>query len=517
MSQKEDSAELSRSVYSGVKWLGLAMGASQLVRLLTTIVLARLLLQEHFGLVTLSTTAIYAISTFREIGFGQALVNRPAGSPEELRRAANTAFWIVQVTNVAMFTVGWLAAPSLAAFYDKIVGVEPVLRALLVVFLVEGLSVVSAALLQKELRFEAISRNEMRATLCYGVVAISCAFAGFGVWSLVAGQLVSRALQVSGLIQLSGWRPAFEFSPPVARELFHFGRWLWLNAILQVVHRSADKLVLGKFAGSAELGAYGIASGLCTAPAKPAGNIVVRIFFPTMSRMQGDLPQVVAAYRSGLGLVSLVTLPAMAGMILVAPDFATTVYGARWEDLGPLIRILSIYGACLMLGALTRPVLLALGRTREITLIGAGRQVLMLALLPWLGPRGGEGVAWAVTLPTILSLVVAHMASVRASRGSQRDVLAPQLRVVAATAVMVVSVLALHAPIESLTWTPVRLAARVAVGVAAYLVATRFLNPGAIGELIRRSKRVAKARGDVPQAAAADGTTAPEERPSTPR
>ncbi len=481
-------------VHFGVKTLGLSLALSRILRLLTTVVLARLIAKEDFGLVTMATAAIYALSAFREVGFSQALIHRDDRGEEDLARAADTTFWLLLGANSLLFAIGWVLTPYLAAEFDNLEGLEGVLRAMLAVYLIEGISTTPAALLQRRLEFGVISTSEVLGTVLYAVLAIGLALLGFGVWGLVLGQLLSRALQGVWLLRVSGWRPRLRFHGHTARELFDYGKWLWASAGLQVISRSADKLVMGKIAGGGTLGSYGIAFNLCTAPAKPTSNVINRLAFPALSRMRDDQGALGDAYRRALAMIALVALPAATGLAVVADEFIVTVYGRAWQDMVPLVRILAFYGLALTVGTIAGPVLLALGRPKVVTVVGAGRQVLLLGLLLSIGRQGPQAVAWAVLLPALGSMTVGHWAACRAAGCPLLEVLEPILRAGASTAVMAAGVLLVEGGMDAFH-PAVRLAGCVTTGVALYLGASLLLNRETTLDLFAHARSVMRAKG----------------------
>lgn len=481
------------SVHFGVKWLGVAMWSSLLVRLGTTALLARLLEREAFGLVTMALTGIAAIAAFSEAGFSQALIRHRSLDDEEERLAADTVFWILQSMNALLFVVAWSLAPAIAEFYDKIEGLEPVLRALLFVFLVEGFSAVSGALLQKRMAFSSISRNEIEGVVTYAGTAITLALLGCGVWSLVVGQLVSRVYQLVRLLSMAGWWPRPRFNRRLALEMFRFGGWLWANGVLTAFTRSTDKLVLGKLADGAVLGSYGVAWNLCASPERPASRIIRQVAFPALAKLQEDEALVRRSYGRGIELVSFIALPAAVGLAAVASDFVTTVYGEKWSDMAGLVQVLSFRSLAMLLGAISGSVLLARGLSREILRVSVGRQILFLALVFPLARFEAIGVAWAVTAPTVASMIVGHVVALRACGMALRDVARPLARSVAATAGMLACVGWAASLLEGVG-PALRLVVTVTFGAAAYFGLSLAVNRGAVHAALDHARRVLGSR-----------------------
>jgi len=498
--------KLGDSVHFGVKWLGIAMGSEQVVRLGTTVVLARLLAKEHFGLVALATTSIDAIAALREMGFSQALMRRRSASVEEDHLVADTAFWILQSMNVVLFAVGWMLAPRMPAFFPRVEGLEPtIVRALLFMFLVDGLSSISAALLQKRMAFDGLAKNEIRSTLVYAGLSTALAAFGFGAWSIIWGQIVSRLTMISGLVRMSGWWPRLRFDRAIALELFRFGRWLWGGSLFQAATRSVDKLILGKLSNGATLGSYSLAYNVCTTPAKPATSILVRVALPAMSAIQDDRPAVARAYARGLALASFLALPATAGMVVVASDFVRSVYGEKWSDMAVLVRILPLFGLATILGAISGPLLLALNRPKVILFVQTGRQVVFFGLLALLARHGAVGMAWSVVLPTVGALVAGHVCAARACGARPVELVTLLARTLAATGAMAASVLAFALLIDPLGPPILALALKVIVGLASYATASWWWNRDACQDAYAQVRRLLRSRGT----ASAPGT-APE-------
>ncbi len=489
------STDGGSAVHFGVKWMGISLGAGNLLRLGVTVVLARLLTREDFGLVTMALTTIFAMSAFREVGFSQALIHRKDRGERDLQLAADTVFWILICANGALFLAGWIAAPWLATYFEKVVGLTPVLRAMLGIFLLEGLTVTPATLLQKRLEFGVSATIEMAGTLGYALVAILCAALGMGVWSLVVGQLVERAVRAVLLMRAAEWRPGLQFRWRIAKELFDYGKWLWGSAFLQAFHRSVDKLFMGKIAGGASLGSYGVAFNLCTAPSKPTGNITNRIAFPAFARIQDDLEAVATSYARTIAMLALVAFPAAVGLASVAPDFVVTVYGGKWSDMAPLIQVLAFYGMALSVGTISRPLLLALGRPGTVMWVVAGREALLLGLLLLLGRSGAQAIAWAVLIPTLTSCTVGLILGARVARCPAAPILGPLARTTAASLVMMLAVMAVRSGLAESWHVALRLVTSIVVGVGVYTLVTLAVNRELLLETLRSVRQILRSKG----------------------
>lgn len=225
----------SRRVRLGLKWVSLSLGLSRLVRFGTTALLTWFLARELFGLVTIANAVINVLASLREMGFGQAYIQRRDADEEDARRAADTTFALSLGTNLALMGLAYLLVPAMARIYQDAEGIGAVLRVMLLAFLIDPFSSTPAFVLQKRLDFRRISISEIWASLSNAAIAVALAYGGAGVWSLVAGQLGSRVLQAVVLWRAARWRPRVAWSPPIARELFGYGKYLWGFSALSAV------------------------------------------------------------------------------------------------------------------------------------------------------------------------------------------------------------------------------------------------------------------------------------------
>lgn len=481
-------------VHFGLKWTALSLFTLRFGRFLTTIVLARLLTKEMFGLVTMSMAFILAFQALRDIGFGQAYVQRRGLSPEEDHRAASTVFWVTAGLNIGMFAVAFALAPFAASWFPKLEGLTPILRGTFAVLLVEAVSMAPTAVLQKRLEFGHVAAGEMVSVAVNFALAITLALLGFGAWSVVLGNLGARAAQAGVILYSSRFRPRFQFDVALARELAGFGKYLWGTSMLNVSNKVVDKFLLGRVAGDAALGVYGNAYNLCTTTSKPLYSIVVRVAFPALARLQDDPIALRNGFTRAVSSIALLTVPLAVGLAVTARDFVVTVYGAKWADMAPITEVLAFYGLVMSLAAITGPVLLATGRTRHMFFFAATGQALMIGGLLLADGYGLRAVAFAVLASSLLAEGIAFCFA--ASRLGLRpwQALAPLARSAAAAAAMATAVVACQVALEAAP-PPVRLALEAAVGVAAYGAASWLVNRDDAQRAFGELRRIAGARG----------------------
>lgn len=484
-----------RQVRSGLKWVSLSLVVTQAVRFGATVVLARLLVPEMFGLIAMANATIELIAVIRELGFGAAYIQRQDSDPEAAALTAATAFWLLVAINGILFCFAMLLAPWLAAIFAGD-GLELILRVMFAAFLIDALGTLPAFMLQKRLWFGRHAAAEVAAALAYAVVAVGLAWRGFGVWSLVAGHLSSRAVQAAVAFAASGWRPSLRFSPRVARELFEFGKYLWAFAVISAIGRNVDRVIVGRYLGAASLGIYGMAFHLCRLPSNHISRLVNRITFPALARVQDDPDALRRAFCKTLRHVSMLSVPVACGLLAVAEDFVLTVYGDKWADAVPVVGVLAFFGMALSLSSITGPVFQAIGQPRILLYTSVVHQLLLGVLLYALAPYGVLGVSYGVLAPLLLSSAIAYVLVAQRLDIPWTELAGPLLRTGVSGFGMWAAVRALRVLlVAQVDWPrPLLLGVEVVFGGLCYLLLSALCNRSALLEFVTTGREVVGVR-----------------------
>jgi O-antigen/teichoic acid export membrane protein len=397
---------LTHRALGGMAWAAWGSGATAGFKVLTLILLARLLSPADFGLVGAALIVTGFSLTFSQLGMGPALVQRPTLEP----RHVSTAFFASTAFGFLVAGLVWLLAPRIAAFFrmDQLVSI---MRALAILFPIAGVSSVAENLSQRELRFRLLANTEVVAySAGYGLVCVVLAVLGFGPWALVIGQ-ITQAL-VRAIILLRAAPPRLSPGPTWAcfRDLMGFGMGLSAARLGVILADQADNLVVGRWLGAVALGLYSRAYQLMSVPTALLGDVFDKVLFPTMSRVQDDSRRLTSAYLQGTAIVALVTLPAGVVAAAVAPELVAVAFGSRWEALVPPFQVLALgmmfRTSYRMSDSLSR----ATGRIYR----RAWRQALYAGLVflgAWIGHRHGiTGVAVGVLGALCINyLLMAHL------------------------------------------------------------------------------------------------------------
>jgi len=330
---------LRQKAAKGVIWSAIQKWGREAISLLTFIVLSRLLDPEAFGLVALTSVFIVLIQVFLDQGFSAAIVQRAELDPEHL----DTAFWTSVITGTLLTTIVISASGVVAALLQ-----EPrlilILKWLSISFIFGAFSSTQIALLQRDLAFKGLAVRSLTATVVGGITGVSMALAGFGVWSLVAQNLVKSLTGAIVLWLASDWRPGFKLSPKHYKELFAFGAPIIGTNLLKVLNRRLDHFLIGYFLGATLLGYYSIGYRLLLVMIRLVTGIINSVAFPIFSRIHQDPKRIRPAFYNVTQYSSLLAFPVFIGLAALASELIPALFGQKWLASVPVMQILALSG-----------------------------------------------------------------------------------------------------------------------------------------------------------------------------
>jgi O-antigen/teichoic acid export membrane protein len=218
----------------------------------------------------------------------------------------------------------------------------------------------------REMDFRRLELRMMGGTLAGAAVGIAAAVYGVGAWAIIAQQLTIASVSTALLWAVSPWRPSLSFSWTSLRDLGGFSLNVFGQRLLYYLHVNADKVLIGRFLGAAPLGVYSLAYNIVTAPFSRIAVPIAEVLFPAFSRLQDQPERLAAAWIRASRLVGSVSIPALLGLIVLAPDFVDLVLGERWRGTTSVIQILAGVGLVQSLQTLNSNILQALDRTRTL-------------------------------------------------------------------------------------------------------------------------------------------------------
>ncbi|MDP7075607.1 MAG: lipopolysaccharide biosynthesis protein [Myxococcota bacterium] len=459
-----DASNLKRRAVSATLWSGLGLFAQHGVQLFVTIALARLLSPEDFGTVAVILVFAVVAQVFSDSGFGTALVQKRELGADD----ASSVFYFNVATGAALALLLAAAGPWIADFYGGEI-LAPLAAFMALNLFVNTLGSVQTALLTREMRFRLLMRAQVTATAISGAVAIALAWQGFGVWSLAFQLLTSSCVTVFLLWRLSPWRPERRFRPESLRSLFRFGGFMFLSALLDRLYTKISPLLIGKLYSIRDLGFYHRADSTEQLPSSLLSGIVGRVALPAFSAAAGDEALLRKGVHKAITTLTLLSFPAMLGLLASAHALVFTLFGEKWLPAVPFLQVLCLRGLLMPLQVINLNVLMALGHSNLFFRLEVWKKMLGLGVLLVASQFSILAMASGlVAMAFVAFLMNAHYTGVFLGYSAWR-----QLRDVAGNLLAALAMLSVVWPLA--LWDavspPAMLGLQVAVGVVFYVSA----------------------------------------------
>lgn len=409
MSPANSRPDFARVAIHGTAWRYLTFFGGKLMVFISTIVLARLLAKDDFGLVGYAVTAISFLDVVSDFGIGAALVYYP-----DDKRRANTAFWLNLFVRTLLFGVAWILAPLAGAYFrdDRVI---PITRALAATFPIDALGDIHGWTLRKRLEFGRTVIPDFLSAITKGAASIIFAALGYEAWSLVWGQIAGAVASSVVMWFITGWNPSLEFDFGMAKGLLSYGVHIVGVAFIAMLLQNLDYLLVGRYLGTEALGVYTLAFRLPDLVVLQFARILSTVLFPLYTRMR-DIPGSLArGFYLTTRYVSLVTLPMGVGLALVAKPFTLVAFTDKWAEAIPVLQWLAIYSMLLSLAYNAGSAYKAEGRPQVLTWLSLVRLAMLFPALWWATTSAQSIVAvgWMQVLVAFVSGVINLLAAAR--------------------------------------------------------------------------------------------------------
>ncbi len=358
-----------------------------------TIVLARLLEPEDFGVFGVGLLFVGLATRFGNIGFSTALIQR-----EEIEDAHVSSLFVI---NFCLFSTTavllMLASPSVGRYFDSPLSGE-VLFVLSGVFFLNPFSSVARALLVRGMQFKAMTLAQTLQGFVGVLSSIGFAWSGFGVWSLVYSEYIRVSLSLMVVMFYAQWRPCFSYHHSAMKDLLGFGIGMFFKRLLTYSTEKADFFIIGKQLGVAPLGFYDKAHGLMNMTIKELGNRMEPVLFRAFSIIQNDQGRILAAYNKVSLTFSLLSYPIFFGLASVAPPLVYLLFGEKWMPSVIPLQILCFSGPFRLQLKVVTIVMNAMGKVKVEIWLRAFALILLIIGCVVGSEWGIIGVATAITI-----------------------------------------------------------------------------------------------------------------------
>jgi O-antigen/teichoic acid export membrane protein len=346
----------------GSIWMLAMRWGNRVVGLLSTAILARILMPQDFGLVAMAGIMVGLLDTLSSFGVDLALIQNTAAT----RRHFDTAWTIQVIQGVGVAAILMVVAPF-ASWYFHEPRVVPLTRFLALGMVVGGFANIGVVAFRKDLDFGLEFRYSLYKKVISFVITLAMAMVLRNYWALAIGIVLSQIVGCVLSYLMHAYRPRFSLS--AVREIWSFSQWMLFVNVGSYSYDKGDELIVGNLTTSRGMGIYAVAYEISNLPTTELVFPISRALFPGFARLVNEPNRLVLAYLNVLGFVSMFAIAAGLGIALVARDLTRIMLGPNWMDAIPLIQLLAIFGVIRAVYGHAGNVLLALGYTRTVAAI----------------------------------------------------------------------------------------------------------------------------------------------------
>ena len=392
---------LGQQTVSGVAWTTVQRFASLFLAFVANLVLARLLSPDDFGCIALLMVFISLSQIFVDGGFGAALIQKKDPTQDDY----STIFYWNLLLAIGLYFLLFFVSPVIARYYNIPI-LKDILRVQGLIIILDSLGLVHKNNLRKTLQFKKISLIVLGANFMAVVAAITMAYNGFGVWCLVAQQLLISGMTTILFWIFNRWKPTLVFSKKSFKELFGFGGFILLSNMIVTFTNEVQSLIMGKLYTARDVGLYSQARKFESIMSGTPSTVVNQVTFPVFSKFQNDIPQLTTILRRITKVMAFVVFPAMILVILIAKPAIVLMLTDKWVDCVPFFQILCIGGMAEALGDINYNAVAAIGKSRALFRWTCIKSVLGLLLIIGGSFFGIRGIIWAVTIRFYLVFLI---------------------------------------------------------------------------------------------------------------
>jgi len=396
----EEESLKKRAVKGGI-WSGIEQFSNKFIQLVFTIILARMLTPEDYGVVALTIVFFSIAFVLIDSGFATALIRKPDKNDKDL----STCFFFNITVAVVVYVFLFWGAPLIAVFYSQPVLV-PVIRVSGIALIIKSLYIVQDAQFQYNVDFKSLAKISLTSSVLSGIIGVIMAYWGLGVWSLVLQNISQNIITLSMQWVISKWRPMLVFSRESFRYLINFGSKLTFSYLIGVIYENLSSVVIGKFYHSSQLGFYNRAETIGRMPAANITALLQRVSFPIFSIIQDDNERLSLNFRRCIRLSVFFCFPVMLGLSALATPIIRLLLTEKWDGCIYYLQIMCFSFMFYPIHALNLNLLQVKGRSDLFLKLEIYKKMLGISILVITAPIGIVAMCYGMVLSGIICLFI---------------------------------------------------------------------------------------------------------------
>lgn len=399
-----DNQSLQKKTIFGALWKFAERASAQIVNFIVSIILARLLLPEDYGIIALVSVFITICDKLVVSGFAASLIQKKDADNLDF----STVFFFSLSTSLVLYALLFFGAPLLAKFYsayDQAMLIA-VIRVMGIQIIATAVNSVQQAYVSRTMQFNKTLYSTLISTVLSAAIGIWTACAGYGVWALVAQYCVNVVTVMVVLWIVVRWRPDFAFSVERFKSLFSYGWKLFCVSIIAVLYRDFSSLVIGKFYTSADLAYYNKGQSFPLLVESNVSGTIESVLFPAIAKRQTSKEDMLAILRRAIKTSVYILMPLLAGMAAVAEPLVVLLLTDKWLPCVPYMQILCFTFMFMPIEIDNLQAIKAMGRSDIALKVEIIRKAIGIAILIAAIPFGVTAIALSMLLGAVINATV---------------------------------------------------------------------------------------------------------------
>ncbi len=358
MSNEQQPKVTGRSITSNALWRLGERVCAQGVNFIVSVVLARILSPDEYGLCALTMTFTTILSVFITSGLGTALIQRKDIDNLD----CSTALWANIGIGLFLYALLFFAAPFISSFFNQ-EHMTPVLRVLGLTLVIGSLNAIQQARISRKMQFKKFFKATITGTIISAFIGIGMAVRGMGVWALVGQYLSNQVIDTIFLWFTIKWKPEFKFSFKRLKPLYSFGWRAYGAQMIETLYNNLRSILIGRYYSADQLAFYNKGRHIPSLINLNTTNAVQSVLFPAYAKKADNRPELKKMIRRAISLSTYFIFPCMAGLALVSDSLIQFLYTAKWLQAAPYLRICCFFYALQPMQLINLQAILAIGRS----------------------------------------------------------------------------------------------------------------------------------------------------------
>lgn len=394
------------TITSNVIWRFADRWTTQLISLLISVIISRILSPDDFGLVALTNIFMTIVGVFTDSGLSDSLIQKKDADELDF----STAFF----TNIALcffiYGLAFVCAPLVSSFYGmpELTGL---IRVLSIRIIISGFKNIHHAYVAKNMLFKKYFFASIIGTIISGVVGIIMAYKGFGAWSLVASTLVDVGIDTILCWLAVKWVPVIQFSFQRLKGLMNFGIKILFIRVINNIYNKLSQLVTGKFYTKADLAYFDKGDNLSSKLTDNIDNTIESVLFPAVSNIQNDLSRVKEVSKKTLQINTYIIYPLLVGLFVVSNDAVKLIFTEKWIKCVPFIQVFCVIKLTLPLITINKNITKSLGGSSILLKQELAIKIISIIVILLTATIGPMKIAYGLLFNNVISVIISSSTS----------------------------------------------------------------------------------------------------------